>query len=579
LDRERNAFPCISGSRLPLARSLFRKPPMTFSSLTSRLYLPLAALPRPTISQTALNLVVAAYVLAVLNTGFWHRVGEVFPASPLQPVLFGAGVFGLTVLLLELFGPWRLQRPVAAGLILIAAGAHYFERNFGVLIDREMVRNVMETTVTESQHLVTLSAILWIGLTGVLPAALVFWPRVRRLGPWHHLWRWPLGVGLAFAVMAVALFADYKAFSAALRERHDLMAAYQPGATLNAVLRYGREQWKSADPVAQPLGTDAKPGPFLAAAEKPVLLVIFAGETVRAQNWGLNGYARDTTPGIAARGVINFPDVTACGTSTAVSLPCMFSRLSASDYSREGFLSEENLLDVLSHAGLNVEWHDNNTGDQRVATRTGWARTDATLAPEACAEECTDEVFLPLIRDSLATITTDTVLVLHMIGSHGPAYHLRYAPDRAVFQPACDTAVFADCSTEQIVNTYDNTIRETDHVLSQTIDLLAASDRVLPGLIYLSDHGESLGEDGLYLHAAPQFMAPDVQTKVPMVMWFDPDFEKGLGLDSTCLRKAASTPASHDNLFHSVLGVLDITTTVRDPELDLAGACRAGRVG
>lgn len=552
---------------------------MTLPSLSSRPRLALGTLPRPVIGHTALNLMVAAYVLVVLNTGFWQRVAEVFPASPVQPVLFGAAIYGLTLLLLELLGPWRLQRPVAAGLILISASAHYFEQNFGVLIDREMVRNVMETTVTESQHLVTLSAVFWIGLTGVLPAALVFWPRVRRFGPWHHLWRWPLGVALTFGLLVGGLFSDFKAFSAALRERHDLMAAYQPGGTLHAVVRYGREQWKSADPVAQPLGRDAKAGPFLAAAEKPVLLVVFAGETARAQNWGLNGYQRDTTPGLAAREVINFPDVTACGTSTAVSLPCMFSRLSAADYSRAGFLGEENLLDVLGHAGFQVEWHDNNTGDQRIATRTGWTQVEATLAPEACTVECTDEVFLPLLREKLASITKDTVLVLHMIGSHGPAYHLRYPPERAPFQPECQTAVFADCTPAQIVNSYDNTILETDHVLSQAIDLLATSDRVLPGLIFLSDHGESLGEDGLYLHAAPKFMAPDVQTKVPMVMWLAPSFAGSLGLETSCLRTAAKSAISHDNLFHTVLGLLDIETGARDSALDLATPCRMGRMG
>lgn len=536
-------------------------------------------LPRPVIGQTMLNLIVASYVLAVLNTGFWERLLQIFPGSPRQPVLFGLGVFALTLLLLELLGPWRLQRPVAAGLILIAAGAHYFERSYGALIDREMVRNVMETTLTESRHLATGSAILWIGITGVLPAALVFWPRLRRVGPLHQLWRWPLGVAVTFALMAGTAFADYKAFSAALRERHDLMAAYQPGATLNAMLRYGREQWKSADPVVRPLGRDAQPGPFLAAAEKPVLLVIFAGETVRAQNWGLNGYARATTPGLAAREVLNFPDVSACGTSTAVSLPCMFSRVDAANYTRAAFLGEENLLDVLGHAGMTVEWHDNNTGDQRVATRTGWAQVDASLDPEACAMECTDDVFLPLIRDKMATITQNTVLVLHMIGSHGPAYHLRYPADRAFFMPDCQTAQFADCSTEQIVNTYDNTILQTDHVLSRAIDMLAGADRVLPGMIFLSDHGESLGEDGLYLHAAPKFMAPEVQTKVPMTMWFAPSFQAALGLDGACLRDATGRAYSHDNLFHSVLGLLDISTAVRDPALDIGGACRVGRAG
>lgn len=531
-------------------------------------------LPRPRIGQTPLNLIVASYIMLVLNGGFWERVGQIFPGSTMQPVLFGAGVWALTVLLLELLGPWRLQKPAAALLVMIAAGAHYYERNFGVLIDREMIRNVFQTTVAEGRHLITWGAAGQIVLTGIVPAALIFWPQVRRLGPWHQLWRWPAGVGVAFALMAGALFADYKSFSAALRERHDLMAAYQPGATVNAVVRFAREQWKTADPVARPLGTDARPGPLLAAANKPVLLVVFAGETARAQNFGLNGYARDTTPELRKRGVINFSDVTACGTSTAVSLPCMFSRLTQADYSRVGFLSEENLLDVLGHAGLGVAWYDNNTGDQRIAARLGWSHVDATLSPEACTGECTDEAFLPLIEKTMATMERNTVLVLHMIGSHGPAYYLRYPPERAVFQPECNTAQFSDCTVEQIVNTYDNTILETDHVLSRTIDMMAASDRVLPAMVYMSDHGESLGEDGLYLHAAPRFMAPEMQTKVPFVMWLGDEFRSTMKLDQACLSKLGERPVSHDNLFHTVLGLLDITTSVRDPGLDLTAGCR-----
>jgi len=467
-----------------------------------------------------------------------------------------------------------LQKPVAAVLILIAAGAHYYERSFGVLIDREMIRNVFETTMTESRHLITGTALLQIGVTGILPAILVFWPKVTRQGGWHQLWRWPLGIMLGFAVMVGALFADYKAFSAALRERHDLLGAYQPGASLNSAMRYAREEWKTADPVAQPLGTDARPGPLLEKMDRPVLLVIFAGETARAQNFGLNDYARDTTPTLRARDVINFANTTSCGTSTAVSLPCMFSRLTQADYSRSAFLAEENLLDVLIHAGIAVEWHDNNTGDQKIATRTGWARTDETLAPAACADECTDEVFLPLIADRLATITQDTVLVLHMIGSHGPAYHLRYPPARAVFQPECKTSQFSDCTVTEIVNSYDNTILETDFVLSRAIDMLQASDRVRSAMIYLSDHGESLGEDGLYLHAAPRFMAPETQTKVPFVLWMGGLFQSSMMLDGDCLRDASLLPVSHDNLFHSVLGLLDIATTIRDPALDLIGPCR-----
>jgi len=539
----------------------------------------LPALRRAVIGQTALTLLVAVYLMTVLNVGFWGRMIGIFGDRPVQFLLFTVAIFALTVLTLEFFGPGRLQRPMAALLILMAAGASYYERTFGVLIDREMVRNVFETTVTESRHLITPGAALWIGLTGGLPAALVFWPRVLRVGRWHQFWRWPLGVTLAFAALLGSLFADFQTFSAILRERQDLMASYQPGATIAALAKYGKQQWKAEAGVVERIGTDARPGPFLAAVEKPVLLVIFAGETARAQNWGLNGYVRDTTPGLAARGVVNFADVSACGTSTAVSLPCMFSPLTQEGYSRNAFLAQENLLDVLARAGFDLRWLDNNTGDQRIATRTGWEQVDATLAPDVCKEECTDDVFLPVIEATLASMTRNTVLVLHMIGNHGPAYFLRYPPDRAIFTPDCRSVEFARCTREEIVNAYDNAMLHTDHVLSATIDRLAASDRVLGAMLYVSDHGESLGESGLFLHAAPMFMAPETQTKVPMALWMAPAFREAMGLDDACLRDAADASVSHDNLFSSVLGLLDVTTQARDPALDIAEGCRPGHSG
>lgn len=528
---------------------------------------------RPTLSHLGLNLLVAAYVLAVLNAGFWERMGLIFGGSLVQTALFGGAIFALTVLTLEFLGPGRLQKPVAAALILIAASANHFERSFGVLIDREMIRNIFETTVTESRHLATPATVLTILLTGGLPAALVFWPRVTRVRRWHHLWRWPLGVGLSFALVAAGLFSDLKTFSAVLRERKELMASYQPGATIGALFRYGKQQFAAEAGVLRPVATDAVPGPRLAAADKPVLFVLFVGETLRAQNFGLNGYERDTTPGLAVREVVNFPDVSACGTSTAVSLPCMFSPLTQKDYSREKFMGQENLLDVLARAGFAVRWVDNNTGDQHIARRTGWERVDAALDPAACEKECTDEVFLPLIRKTMDEMTTDTVLVLHMIGNHGPAYHLRYPAERAVFQPDCQTAQFSDCTVPQIVNSYDNAALQTDFVLSRAIDLLGASDRVLPAMLYLSDHGESLGENGLYLHAAPRFMAPAEQTQVPMVLWMGAGFRDAMALEQDCLRQVAGRPTSHDALFHSVLGLLDVQTTARAPALDLTAEC------
>lgn len=535
-----------------------------FSSLRSQ---------RPTLSHLTLNLGVAGYIFCVLNTGFWSRAYEALSGNPLRIAVFAFAVFALIVMVLELFGPGRLQKPVAAALILIAASASYFERSFGVLIDREMMRNIFETTPTEAQHLITPDAVVWVAVSGLLPALLVFWPTVTRVGLWHHLWRWPLGVGVSVAIVTACILPDYKSYSAAFRERRDVMASLQPVAPIRALLDYAEQQYRATNTVVQAIGADATPGAHLNAAPNPVLLVVFVGETLRAQNFGLNGYARNTTPGLAAHDVINFADVTACGTSTSVSLPCMFSALPQAAFTREKALSQENLLDVLSRAAFDLAWVENNTGDMDVAKRLGWSHVDQTLDPQACTGECTDEILLPVIAKTLSAITRNTVLFLHMNGNHGPAYYLRYPESHAAFQPDCRTAQFADCENAAIVNAYDNAVLETDFVLSKAIDMLSSAENVLPAMIFLSDHGESLGEGGLYLHAAPRFMAPVEQTKVPMVMWLGEAFRANMALDESCLREVAQRPVSHDNLFHTVLGLLDVETVARDPALDLVSTC------
>lgn len=534
-------------------------------------------LPRPVLAHLVLNIAVSIWILLALNAGFWGRVVQVFPAPHLL-LPFALAILALTVLHLEMFAPGPLQKPVAAALILISASAAYYERNFGVVINREMVRNIFETTSAESRHLITGTMLIQVGLTGVLPALLVFWPRVRRVRARHQIWRWPLGVALCLVVAVGAMVPNMGSYLSALRANPVLMSDFLPGAPVSATLNYARDQWSSAVVTVTPLGEDAAPGPRLAAADRPVLLVVFAGETLRAQNFGLNGYARDTTPGLRQRAVINYPQVESCGTSTAVSLPCMFSRLTRETYSRRDFLQNESLLDVLAHAGLAVEWYDNNTGDQNIARRTGWSVVDASLDPEDCTVECTDSVFLPLIDQVLAGIDRNTVLVLHMIGNHGPAYYLRDAPERALFQPQCRTTQFSDCSLEEIVNAYDNAVLETDHVLSGAIDRLAAQDRALAAMLFVSDHGESLGENGLFLHAAPMFMAPEAQTHVPMVLWLGEGFRAAMGLDTDCLTRRALEPTSHDALFHTILGLLDVVTEVHDPALDLTEGCRIPQV-
>ncbi|WP_136645631.1 phosphoethanolamine transferase [Tabrizicola sp. YIM 78059] len=541
---------------------------------------PRAFLPgRPTLSPFTLNLLVSLWLLALTNGTFWGHLFRIFDGRPLTALVFAGAVWALILLVISLLAVRRAQKPVLVALLLIAGVTSYYVDKLGVVVDREMIQNAMTTTFAESRHLITPAFLGHVALYGGLPALLVLWVRVRRATVWRGIGGWVMVTAGAAGMVVGLLFTDMKAYSTVLRADKELMGSVQPLAPMAGALRYAKMMFKSTQIVVQPTGTDARKGPYLAAAEKPVLMVIVAGETARAANWSLGGYGRETNPDLAARDILYYSQATSCGTATATSLPCMFSPLTKADYSYEGGLSHENLLDVLAHAGFKVEWWDNNTGHKDVAARLPSRTMTAADGAEFCQPECIDGVFLKDLAEKAATITEDTVIVLHQIGSHGPSYWLRYPAEREIFQPACHTPELTECTTEEIVNAYDNTIAYTDHFLGQVIDLLDAQDRVVPAMFYASDHGESLGEGGLYLHGAPDFLAPDTQTHVPMVLWMSERFRASLALDAACLADRAEQPVSHDNMFSTVLGLLDVTTTARDAVLDLAGPCRTGASG
>jgi lipid A ethanolaminephosphotransferase len=122
---------------------------------------------------------------------------------------------------------------------------------------------------------------------------------------------------------------------------------------------------------------------------------------------------------------------------------------------------------------------------------------------------------------------------MHQMGSHGPAYSQRTPAAFKKFMPECTSSHLPDCSSEQLRNAYDNTIAYTDHVLGSAISWLRQRTDYDGALLYVADHGESLGENNLYLHGLPYSIAPDVQKHVPWVTWLSPGFEQDSGA-TTC---------------------------------------------
>jgi lipid A ethanolaminephosphotransferase len=377
----------------------------------------------------------------------------------------------------------------------------------------------------------------------------------------------------------VLLVVFFKTLAPTLREHRELRYLLTPTNYIQAINGYIKQRFARRIVVA-PLGTDAIKGVTASENKHRSVTVIVVGETARAANFSLNGYARATNPQLALQPeLLNFNHVVSCGTATAVSLPCVFSMLGREHYSDTQAYAQEGLLDVLRHAGFEVLWRDNNSGCKGACDRVAY---EDLSVPEkgnqwCVADECYDERLLDRLPDIIHEARDDLVIVLHQKGSHGPAYHKRYPAAFQRFGPVCETNELEKCSRESIVAAYDNTILYTDHVLNKTIELLKASERRDPintAMLYFSDHGESLGEHNLYLHGAPYMIAPAEQREVPLMLWLSEGYRDRYQIDQRCLAARTSQSFSHDNVFHSVLGMLNVNTALYNPRLDLVGPCR-----
>ncbi|KQV83192.1 phosphoethanolamine--lipid A transferase [Rhizobium sp. Root1220] len=530
---------------------------------------------RPEIGSITLCVVTTLYLLLVTNHSFWIKASGYFAADRLAFILFVAAISALSMAIVTAFSAKYITKPFLIFFILAAAGGSWFTDQFGVIVDKEMIRNAAVSTGAEAGHLITTRFALHMLLTGVLPSLLIVWVRVRHRPVWRKLAHNTAVILACLAVFAAAGFGDYRAFAGIGRAHKDILDRLNPFVPIASTIRLAVSSGEEAAVVAEPLGTDAH-RIHTAALTKPRVTIIVAGETARGDDFSLGGYERKTNPELEKQNVVYFPNTSSCGTATAVSLPCMFSVYPRTAYTHRKGLATENLVDVLSHADVNVSWLDNDTGSYHVTDRIAYTYLPQSPDPRFCSDgECQDGFLLDKVDGWLDQVKDDSVLVLHQLGSHGPAYYARYPDEYRRFVPDCRANDFGSCTPEEITNAYDNTILYTDHVVSTVIDKLKQRAGSMAGaVIYVSDHGESLGENGIYLHGAPYIVAPSQQTHVPFLVWVSDELAKSAGFDMSCVAKKANATRSHDNLFHSVLGVMDVATSVYDPSLDVFSACR-----
>lgn len=522
-----------------------------------------------------------ALFFTVLNALFIQRSWEIIAPAHLHDILFAASVplvlFCGWVIVFSLLNIPFIRKPLMILLTLGCAGATYFMYTYGAVIDQNMMVNVFETNSQEATALVTPQMLLWIAVIGLIPSIVLMFVRIRSGKWWYTLLMRVAAILGALMVIILVASVFYKDYASLFRNNKSIVKMVTPANYVSAIAKYSKNRWFAGDQTLVRIGQDAQKGPVILAQKKKTVLVLVVGEASRAENYSLNGYARDTNPELKKQNMINFPQASSCGTETAVSLPCMFSNMPRKSYDADLARHQEGLLDVLAHAGVNLLWRENDGGCKGACDRIPHTDMTQWQLDEFCKDKsCIDDVNLHRLDNVLDGLKQDSVLVIHLMGSHGPAYYQRYPKEYRQFTPTCDTNQIQDCDHQALMNTYDNTILYTDSLVSKTIDALKARQTTMnTALIYLSDHGESLGENGLYLHGTPYLLAPSQQTHIPFMFWLSPDYVNSYSINEPCLRdQAAKTAVSQDNLFSTVLGMMNVKSAVYQPQMDIINTCR-----
>ena len=511
-------------------------------------------------TQSSAILLVVAFIMLTGNFALFSRIVAIYPLnlSNLPFLLSLAAFFSvLTAIFFLLICHGKATRWVLALLLVVASQAAYYMDQFGVIIDMVMIDNIMQTNLHEFAGLLSVSLAFRTLLFGIIPAwlAIKYFPKTDNTRA-EFKSRLPLlGVFLLSIILLISPFtAGYTSF---WRE-HKITRLYaNPTYTVYSVVKYVAQQISLAKPVA--LKLIAQDAVMLESLTKtPKLMIMVVGETARADRFSLNGYHRETNPLLAKQNVVSLSNVSSCGTSTGVSVPCMFSALGRAGYDKEKALNQQNALDVLHENGVEILWRDNNSDSKGVATRIKYEDFKSPTLNPVCEGECRDIGILSGLDKYIADRRgKDILIVLHQMGNHGPEYYRRYPKEFEKFKPMCMTGELRDCSKAEVDNSYDNAILYTDYFLSNVIDLLKKYDGShATAMLYVSDHGESLGESGFYLHAAPYKIAPKEQTHVPAIVWMGAHFDYKLDQ----LKPHKDDALSHDDVFCTLLVAFKLDT-------------------
>ena len=511
---------------------------------------------RLTLNFPALLILVAAWLALAYSGSLMSALSEygVHGFTQVKLMVFIAFFYTVALAISRCVNAFK---PFAILLFVLAAPALFYMSEYGIIIDADMIINAIETDTAEARDQLSWSFFETFITLGVIPSLLLTY---IKLPPSSAATKIKQGIVAAtcFSVLAVGIaYTSYDDFASLFRNHRDVKYRVAPFNVISATVSALKRKLETPTQFIR-LGQDAFQ---VSTSEKPRVMVIVLGETARADHFSINNYARLTTPSLNAlmtsEPIFSYKSATSCGTATAISVPCMFSFLTADNYS-DVARNSSNVLDVLETAGINATWIENNSGCKDVCNRIKTVKMSESRCEES---QCYDIDMLEPLQSWLSNLHQDSIIVLHQMGSHGPAYYERSPNEMKRFLPECKSQELSSCSVDEITNAYDNSLLVTDELVSQVIKLLKSHTELDSSMMYVSDHGESLGDNGIYLHGLPNWIAPEEQRHIPWIVWPSDEFNVS--------KHETGATISHDNFSHTILGYFNVEASVYDEHLDL----------
>lgn len=485
-----------------------------------------------------------------------HHIEFIGASSLFTLLTIVVAQFCVTVLLLSAIGivSLRLAKWFTMLFLITNSIAFYFVHTYSTILTKAMMGNVFNTNPDEAGELFSLMIVVYLLLLGILPALLIQRFNIHKTSIIKR-------VGIFAGTLVFVLvwgFANSSSWLWFDKHSKNVGGLSMPLSYIINSISYKIDSTpKKAQALLDPL-TFNNPS-------SPQTVVLIIGESARSDRFALYGYPKETTPLLAKHDIVTLPDPISCSTYTTASIACMLSHKGSKVRLTD---NDEPLPSYLKRFGVSVLWRSKNWGEPPIQTDL-YQRSD-TLK-QLCTNNCDggefDEVMLYGLNKTIADLNgSKKFIVLHQIGSHGPTYTKRYPPSFEHFKPVCNSVQLQECTQEALDNAYDNSIRYTDYFLSTLIDKLGKLQGEVV-MIYISDHGESLGESGFYLHGAPNLIAPKFQRAVPFIVWMNDEFKRAKNLTNRSIVKESSY--TQDYIFHSILGAFDANSTIYNERFDL----------